>query len=218
MKKGFLFLMILITGLIVRAQHADTVFLNKRYEPTVASKAAYLQIKSIKDGIQTNRFIDLKRMTERVEQYKNKKPVGKWQQIKEGVVENEIDLGSVVYLSKEQLKKEVNLIDATDYDTAGFVKPSYVGGDKARISFLGENLIYPQYSRENGEQGQVSVTFILTKEGKIERPTVTTSAGAHLDYESVRVILLMPKWNPATMNGKPVDVLFTMPLKYTLAY
>ena len=216
MKRQILFLIMVITGLFVKGQTTEILYLNKHLQPVSESKAVYKKVTSLQDGILTIRDIDLKRQTEMLSQYKNKIPVGKWQELKRGKVQSEIDFDNLVYLTVEQLKKDVNLRDGSTFDSTGFIKPSFIGGDEARIRFLQETIEYPRYSRENGKQGKVEVSFIVTREGNIERPTITKGASPHIDYEAVRVIKLMPKWNPATLNGKPVDVLFTMPVKFTL--
>lgn len=216
MKKQILLFIIAITVLFAKGQTTETLYLNKHYKPVSESKAMYKKITSLHDGITTVRDIDLKRNTESVMQFKNNVPVGKWQELKDGKVESEIDFNSLVYLTLEQFKADVNLRDGSTFDSTGFIKPSFIGGDEARIRFLGDNTYYPQFSRENGKQGTIYISFILTKEGNIERPTITRGASPHIDYEAVRVIKLMPKWNPATLNGKPIDVIFTMPVRFTL--
>jgi protein TonB len=46
---------------------------------------------------------------------------------------------------------------------------------------------------------------------------VTKSVDPLLDKEAVRVISLMPKWNPARHNGERVDAKYTLPVTFRLA-
>jgi protein TonB len=40
--------------------------------------------------------------------------------------------------------------------------------------------------------------------------------GGGLNEEAMRVVRLMPKWEPGTRKGKPVRVLFNMPVSFKL--
>jgi protein TonB len=94
--------------------------------------------------------------------------------------------------------------------------PGYPGGDAARMKFLQENIKYPQMARESGIQGTVYVTFVVETEGSVTDVRVLRGIGGGCDEEAIRVINLMPKWNPGKQRGKPVRVQFNMPIKFTL--
>jgi protein TonB len=34
------------------------------------------------------------------------------------------------------------------------------------------------------------------------------------DKEAIRVVMLMPKWTPAKIGGKPVKSVFSLPIKF----
>lgn len=199
------------------AQNPDTVYYNKKYSPVPKSKAAYMKIISRKGDILTTRLIDIKHKTETVQHLRNNKPVGKWI-VEENNRTFEYDFDNLVYLTDDEVKKEVQRINGNITETTpGFVKPSFIGGDEARIKFIIENIYYPLEARENGYQGTIYLCFTVTKEGNIENVAVTKGANVYLDCEAVRVVKLMPKWNPATLNEKPIDILYFMPIKFTLA-
>ena len=40
--------------------------------------------------------------------------------------------------------------------------------------------------------------------------------GGGCDDEAVRIVKMMPQWNPGKQNGKTVRVLFTMPVVFRL--
>lgn len=42
------------------------------------------------------------------------------------------------------------------------------------------------------------------------------SVSEELDAEAIRVVSSMPKWQPGTQNGKPVNVKFTLPVTFKL--
>ncbi len=94
--------------------------------------------------------------------------------------------------------------------------PEYIGGDEARMSFLQENIKYPQLARESGIQGTVFVTFVVETNGSVTDVRVLRGIGGGCDEEAVRVVKIMPKWKPGMQRSKPVRVQFTMPIRFTL--
>ncbi len=94
--------------------------------------------------------------------------------------------------------------------------PSYPGGDDARVQFMVGNIKYPETAVKNKVMGTVYVTFVIKADGSISDVKVLRGIGSGCDEEAVRVIKLMPKWNPGMEKGKPVDVQFNLPIKFTL--
>ncbi len=84
--------------------------------------------------------------------------------------------------------------------------------------YLSLNTNYPQFEKEQGKQGTVYVSFIIEKDGSVSNVEVAKGVpGAPgLGREAVRVIKAMPKWTPATRNGKPVRLQMTIPVKFVL--
>ncbi len=95
--------------------------------------------------------------------------------------------------------------------------PSYPGGDEARIKFLVENMVYPTEAKEKNIQGTVYVTFIVAADGAITNVKVLRGIGLACDEEAVRVVKMMPKWNPGKQDGKNVSVQFNLPIKFKLS-
>lgn len=93
---------------------------------------------------------------------------------------------------------------------------SFPGGEKACIEWLARNIKYPPVCQEQGIQGRVIVSFIVDKEGNILEPKVIRSPDEHLADEALRVINLMPKWNPAKVGGRDVNSRFNMPIMFRL--
>lgn len=91
--------------------------------------------------------------------------------------------------------------------------PSFKGNVN---QWLATNIQYPDSAAKNGIQGRVVVKFIVRKNGMISNAKVVKSADPYLDTEALRVINLMPRWNPGMNNGKPVSVWFTLPLTFKL--
>lgn len=74
-------------------------------------------------------------------------------------------------------------------------EPVFKGGQKSLFTFIYNNLIYPEYSRENCLQGTVQISFKLNKQGKIWYSEVKKGFGTDLDAEALRVVRLTSgKW------------------------
>jgi len=95
-------------------------------------------------------------------------------------------------------------------------QPEFPGGEKARLTYLNQNIKYPQMARESNIQGTVYVTFVVEPDGKISNVGILRGIGGGCDEEASRVVTAMPSWNPGKQRGRPVRVRFTMPIKFTL--
>lgn len=94
--------------------------------------------------------------------------------------------------------------------------PDFPGGDEARMTYLRDNIKYPQIARESSISGTVYVTFVVEKDGRVTDIKILRGIGGGCDEEAVRVIKSMPRWNPGKQRGKPVRVQFNMPIKFSL--
>jgi TonB family protein len=116
-----------------------------------------------------------------------------------------------------ELQKEAEAEDPNKiYDNAE-VMPEYPGGAAAFMRYLAQNVKYPTVAQENGTQGIVVVQFVVDADGSVTNAHVITSVDPYLDEEALRVIKSMPRWTPGKLNGKPVRVKYTTPIKFRLS-
>jgi TonB family protein len=92
--------------------------------------------------------------------------------------------------------------------------PLFPGGENARIKFFSNNLRAPAEGVKEGSSGTVYVSFIVQADGSITNAKVLRGIGKSFDEEVLRVVNLMPKWNPGKQNGEAVAVVFNLPVKY----
>ncbi len=92
--------------------------------------------------------------------------------------------------------------------------PQFPGGEEAMISWIAQNIRYPEQAKIDGIRGVVVVTFVVGKTGRVDDVKVARSVHSLLDAEAVRVIGEMPEWKPGTQRGKAVDVKYTVPVKF----
>ena len=115
--------------------------------------------------------------------------------------------------------------DTTIYRHAE-IMPEFKGGNESLYRFLSDKLVYPKEARgvdnkgkkiNDGMQGRVMVGFVIEADGSINNVEVQESSKhAILDEEALRVIKLMPKWEPGKSNGKPIRVQYVLPVVFKL--
>ncbi|MBC5994159.1 energy transducer TonB [Pontibacter cellulosilyticus] len=94
--------------------------------------------------------------------------------------------------------------------------PVFRGGERAMLQYLGQNIRYPASSQRNRESGVVVINFTVNKHGGINNPRVIRSISRDLDKEALRVVSGMSGWTPGTFEGEKVDVLYTLPVRFTI--
>lgn len=122
------------------------------------------------------------------------------------------------YYKKNELKKgNCYGIDGSDTTYFAFEKmPQFPGGDEKLLQFMAKNTKYPPLARENNVQGIVVISFLVTKTGSIEKTRVERSISDELDAECIRVVSLLPDFEPAEMDGEKVAVQVNLPFRFTL--
>lgn len=97
--------------------------------------------------------------------------------------------------------------------------PAFPGGEAEMMSFIKKNIKYPQQAQKMDIQGTVFVEFVVNSDGKLSNIKVVEgrSVGYGLDDEAIRVVRMMPDWNPGKNSGRPVRVRMTIPIKFKLA-
>lgn len=94
--------------------------------------------------------------------------------------------------------------------------PRFPGGAKALQEYIADNVKYPKEALKNGTKGKVYITFEVNKEGSVDNAKVARGVESSLDAEALRVINSLPKWTPGMEKGKPVNVLYTVPINFDL--
>jgi periplasmic protein TonB len=95
-------------------------------------------------------------------------------------------------------------------------QPEYPGGMAKLFKYLSENIQYPIISSENGIQGTVFVQFTVDVDGSINDIMIVKGLDNACNNEALRVIKAMPHWVPGQQNGKPVNVRYTLPIRFVL--
>ena len=96
------------------------------------------------------------------------------------------------------------------------VGAQFPGGTEQLIKFLSENIKYPVECEKQGIQGRVVLLIVIDKDGSVTDIKVAKSVHPLLDAEAVRVASSMPHWQPATKDGQPVRIRYTLPITFSL--
>lgn len=97
------------------------------------------------------------------------------------------------------------------------IMPEFPGGQQGVLQYLAKNVKYPVEAFEKKEEGRVSISFVIEKDGSITNAEVIRSVSPSLDKEALRVVNSMPKWTPGKMkDGTIVRVKYTTPVTFRL--
>lgn len=113
----------------------------------------------------------------------------------------------------DSTKLEPAFMEFDGIDETGAMFP---GGDFAMFNFIKESIIYPEDAKKNKESGRVYVGFSIEADGSVSDVKVERGVSESLDAEALRIMKSMPKFEPATIEGKAVKTYVRMPIVFTL--
>lgn len=91
---------------------------------------------------------------------------------------------------------------------------------KKLLEYIYQQLKYPSLARETGVEGTVVIQFVVTENGEINQVEVKRDIGAGCGDAAAKVVESMSElnepWIPGKQRGRPVKVLFTLPVKFKL--
>lgn len=89
------------------------------------------------------------------------------------------------------------------------LQPEYPGGNNEFIKYIGKNFVTPEVE---GLSGILKVSFVIEINGKIADIKIINDLGSGTAEEAKRVLLKALTWIPGQQDGKPVRVLFNLPI------
>lgn len=82
--------------------------------------------------------------------------------------------------------------------------------NQALVAHIAANLEIPK----SDITGIVYVTFSVNEVGQVENPTILKGLEKAQDEASLKVVKSLPTWEPALLNGRPVKVKMTLPIRF----
>jgi protein TonB len=129
-------------------------------------------------------------------------------------IENEIEIED----TESDEDEEIEIIEEDDEEIFMVVEnmPKFPGGDLGLMKYIQKNVNYPPIAKEYNITGKVYISFVVDKSGSVTNVKVVRGVDKNLDAEAVRVIKSLPKYKAGKQRGKPVRVMFTVPINFTL--
>ena len=94
--------------------------------------------------------------------------------------------------------------------------PQYPGGAVEFLKWLTKTLRYPTAAKANMTQGKVVAVFYVEKDGSITNIKITKSLSDECDREALRVLRMMPKWQPGIYHDEPCRTKVCIPIVFKL--
>lgn len=126
----------------------------------------------------------------------------------------------------EGVTKDANVVEALPQITAQSPDtavlrtveqmPEFPGGIVVFMKWLTKNLRYPKIAEMRKTQGKVIAHFYVEKDGSITGLKVVQSLSRECDKEALRVLGMMPNWQPGVQNGKPCRTKVSIPIVFKL--
>ncbi len=148
-------------------------------------------------------------------------PIGKWleydgENSRELDYDFDVDYSNIPEFNDEALKEIPDL--SKDCDSLNYQAPVVGVGDFSMniMRQLQQHLLYPDFAKDMGMQGTVYVYFEISSAGIIENIKIRRGVHIILDKESIRAFRCVKVDSPAKLNGLPIKMSFTVPVKFQL--
>lgn len=83
---------------------------------------------------------------------------------------------------------------------------TFPGGNWQMQQFISRNTNYPKDLADQKVRGNATISFTVDTDGAIINPVISKNADVYImDKEALRTIMIMPDWNPAMQDDKPVQ-------------
>ncbi len=135
---------------------------------------------------------------------------GKWVTLKEGVVNTSAE--RVEFTNPESRAYFIDCDNLSPEDAS-----EMSCADKKMLEFIYGNVNYPTVARENGIEGMVVISFVVSPQGEVSDAEVIREIGGGCGKEAKKLVEGMPKWVlPAEQDGQKVWMRFNLPVRFML--
>jgi len=105
-------------------------------------------------------------------------------------------------------------VDDDGYYTGTDTAPVFNGGPDSLETYIVRHIEYPTAAFKESEK-IVKVQFGVNEDGNVDNVSALDDApGFGLEEEAVKLVLNMPAWKPAKVQGKPVKTWQTLVIRY----
>jgi TonB family protein len=122
----------------------------------------------------------------------------------------------VKFMPNQEDLKANNFREHTEIYESVKQMPQFPGGEKELLSYISKNLVYPPSAKQKNIQGDVYVRFVVLDTGKPDKMEVVRSLSPDCDAEAMRIVKSFPNWIPGKLEGKNVNVYYTISVPFKL--
>ena len=138
----------------------------------------------------------------------------------ENIVDDEEEIENEFEMEDSESDEEEEIIIEEEEEEEFFMvvenMPEFPGGDLGLMKYIQKNVRYPAIAKEYNITGKVYVSFIVDKTGSVTNVKIVRGVDKNLDAEALRVVKSLPKYTPGRQMGRPVRVMFTIPVNFKL--
>ena len=113
-----------------------------------------------------------------------------------------------------ELPKDCILTILSLLDSSSFDEKPYIDLETLQ-NFLSRNIIYPKEAEAKKISGEVTVVFVVEKDGTLSNFSTLIQI-PYLSDEAMRVAKILPLFKPATLKGEPVRCKMKLPIVFNL--
>lgn len=104
---------------------------------------------------------------------------------------------------------------ATSKATRGSITPpTFVGGQTGMKKFFADNANPRKPAIETAGYGEVIVEFTVTQTGEVTNAKLKARVSVSMDEEALRLVKMMPKWNPGMTLEGPTEMKVQVGLRF----
>ncbi|QIU93400.1 energy transducer TonB [Bacteroides faecium] len=92
--------------------------------------------------------------------------------------------------------------------------PSFVGGQAAMKKFFADNAHPRKPAIATAGYGEVIVEFTVNESGEVSSAKLKGRVSVSMDEEALRLVNMMPKWNPGLTDGQPAKMKVQVGLRF----
>lgn len=92
--------------------------------------------------------------------------------------------------------------------------PVFIGGQTAMKKFFADNANPRKPAIATAGYGEVIVEFTVTESGEVANAKLKGRVSASMDEEALRLVNMMPKWNPGLIDGQPARMKVQVGLRF----
>ena len=109
-------------------------------------------------------------------------------------------------IQNQNYQEVYGMLDVSEIEQKPEKLPMYPNGNVGVVNDIQKNVVYPASAKEAGIEGNVLVSFLVTKSGKVKDIEVEKSVNADLDKAAIEVVEGLKPFTPAIIDGQKAEV------------